>query len=352
MAHLSAYAYALTCTTRAIRHFPQKIREGFFLCVEGDAGIGVGEFAPLVGIHTADMHDARAIARSFDARAIATQFALAARHNIDELDDVFNTYPPIMSQVLSMAYFHSSTRVHASCAMIKLAALIDVSDPQTAIALAQAYGAQGFRHLKIKVGGLSVDDEIKKIRCIAALGGKKIHLRLDANRRWSYDEACAFLSGLKRVPIEYFEEPTYETVRIKDLHDAFKVNIAADESYAFVDDLEGLAASKISHIIIKPGRFSNLFTTWRIVKRAQALGLRPILSHCYESEFSSAIFALMIDALSLHDDAHGIVVDGVFRHGVFAQPLRSFRGKLSVETAALLSCTPFLREREGLSRIV
>lgn len=354
MAPFSAYAYALPCTTRAERYFPTRIREGMFLQIEDQAGLGVGEFAPLSGIHRTTLAEAIAEARSFDQNDITRTLHDAELLTNQERAALFAQFPTTLGHMLSMACFHRlmQKRARAVRGMLKLAALIEVDDAADAIALAHNYVAQGFAHLKIKVGGLKLDLEITKIKTIAAIAGKQIKLRLDANRRYSFDEACALMSGLKRIEIEYFEEPTHESTRLAELHDLFGIPVAVDESMCTIDDLAWLVDANVSHVIIKPGRFSNVFSTFDLVNRAKTMGLVPIFSHCFESEFSSSIYALMIDALGLNESAHGIVVDGIFRQGVFTEPLRSFRGQLSIDYAAVLSKTAFLAPHGVFTQIV
>jgi o-succinylbenzoate synthase len=351
---LSAFSYALPCTARALSYFPHRLREGIFIRVDGDDGVGMGEYAPLVGIHSMQIADAIVSVKNFSLAKWYGALCDAKEVADDELVSFFSNFPPLIGYLLSMVHFHRSTFTHERCARgtLKLAALIESEEASSAIALAQTYGAQGFRHIKIKTGLLPIDEEIRKIKTIASVVGSRVKLRLDANRRLSFAEASSLLKGLKRVPLEYVEEPTHEINRLADLWQDHQVNLAIDESLVNVDDLSWLITSKISHVIIKPGRFVNLYVTFKLVKEAKRLGLTPILSHCFESEFSSAIFALMIDKLQLNDSAHGIMVDGVFRQGVFIEPLRAFRGQLSVENAAMLSRSPFLGSRENFTPII
>lgn len=354
MVHLSAFTYALDCTQRATPYFPQKIREGLFVQIEKNGAFGVGEFAPLRGFHSCGVADAVSQTKSLDTKAIARLRDYSDNWPEQESVEFFRDYASPVSHMLSMAMFHQALqKLRApSSRMLQLAALIEVGQAPLAISLAQAYLAQGFSHLKIKVGSLPVNEEIKKISTIAAMAGKKIKLRLDANRQFSVDEARSFLKGIRRIPLEYFEEPCADLGSLKLLKEEFGVNLAVDESLTNFDDLDWLLDAGISHIIIKPGRFHNLFAAMALVRRAQTRGLKSIFSHCFESEFSSAIFALMIESLGLTEDAHGVVVDGIFRRGVFLQPLRSFRGQLSLESAFRLCVSPFLQDQQRVTQIL
>lgn len=349
MPRLDAFSYAVPTTARALTYFPNKVREGLFVSIDD----GIAEYAPLTGIHSASLEQAIRAINNFASERLREVVRDAQGLSTAGLAQLFGSLPPLMGYLLSMAHFHNQLGSNAprSTGMIKLAALIEASDAPTAIALAQTYLAQGFSHLKIKVGGLAIEDEVRKVKTIAAIAGSGVALRLDANRRFTFTDAASLLTGLKRVCLEYVEEPTHEIHRLHELRSCHEAGLAIDESLTDVHDLDWLLSAQVSHVIIKPSRFNNLFTTFNLVKEAKARGLIPIFSHCFESEFSSAIFALMIDELGLHSHAHGILVDGFFRHGVFAQPLRSFRGRLSISDAALACTMPFLEVNDILTRV-
>jgi o-succinylbenzoate synthase len=352
MAELTAFTYAIPCTARAALYFPDKVREGLFVCINDHHGLGIGEFAPLKNFHHTTIDQTLTAIKNFGAKGLQRVLTDAQILSDNDLATFFEAIPSSLSYMLSMAHFHHRivSKHYVSDAKLKLAALIEVSDVTQAIALAQTYVAQGFGHLKIKIGGRPIEDEIRKIKTIAAIAGERVKLRLDANRCFSFSEAAKLLQGLKRVPLEYFEEPISEQHRLHELGQHYGINLAVDESLD-VHDLSWLIDAKISHVVIKPARFNNIYVTFKLVRKLKALGIVPILSHCFESEFSQSIFALMVDALSLYDNAHGIVVDGIFREGVFTQPLRSFRGQLSVSDASQLSMTSFLRACKRVSLV-
>jgi L-fuconate dehydratase len=66
---------------------------------------------------------------------------------------------------------------------------------------------EGFRTIKIKVGG-NVDDDVR--RCGIARGaiGDSVALAIDANQRWDVDAAITWLRRLSAFNIAWIEEPT------------------------------------------------------------------------------------------------------------------------------------------------
>src|SRR5207244_12235378 len=67
--------------------------------------------------------------------------------------------------------------------------------------------ADGFTHLKVKVGGDPATD-LRRARLVRDAVGPGIRLSLDANQAWGVDEAIAAMSGLAAGDPWWIEEPT------------------------------------------------------------------------------------------------------------------------------------------------
>ena len=92
----------------------------------------------------------------------------------------------------------------------------------------------GCTTVKIKVG-LDVASDVKRVEGIVRayreaqkLGDLRI--RLDANGRWSVQQAMDTLSELDGAPIEYIEQPCQSVTELRELHRKINVPIALDES--------------------------------------------------------------------------------------------------------------------------
>ncbi|HXW53173.1 MAG TPA: enolase C-terminal domain-like protein [Myxococcota bacterium] len=305
------------------------------LC-QGEEVIGVGEYAPMSGIHPHAIEDALHQVQSFPVSMLSS--------------DLFESMPQPLGYILSLAHFHASEKKapKKECpTSIKLAALVEANNVNQAVQLAQGYLAQGFTCLKIKVGSLSVEEERQKIKTIAAIGDGNLSLRLDANKRLTLVQAIDLVKNLKQIKIEYFEEPLRDIGEAKELHEATGVDIALDESFNSMVDLD---RPHLQYLIMKPSRFNSIYQAMNLAQEAMRLGKSVILSHCFESEHSSALYALFIHRLALHERAHGILAEGFFKHGVFASPLRSFRGTLPL-TACYNAIVRAERAGRGLQRI-
>ncbi len=67
--------------------------------------------------------------------------------------------------------------------------------------------AEGFDHLKLKVGG-DIDDDVRRCRLVRDAVGYGVKLSVDANQRWGVDEAIAAVARLAEFDLWWVEEPT------------------------------------------------------------------------------------------------------------------------------------------------
>lgn len=333
MVRLSTYTYSRTCTAFGEHYFVNRRRPGMLLSFKNDNRFSVAEYAPLLGLHAHSVDDV--LDKLSSGSNLKLEKILAESY--DNLD-LFELLPAPLGYLMSMAHLHTDLKQHGPAknadSTVKLSALIEKADVNTAVMMAQEFLAQGFHCLKIKVGQLSLKDEIKKIKTIEAIGGAKLTIRLDANKRFSFSEAVAVAKAAKRL--QYFEEPIADLSQAKNFYQETGVPIAVDESF---QDLDLKSLDGIKFIIIKPSRLNSIYQLIKFTHLAKENGLSVILSHCFESDFSAAIFALLIDRLNLSAYAHGVYAEGFFRKSLYAQPLRSFRGQLFLD-----SCRQFLAQ--------
>ena len=69
------------------------------------------------------------------------------------------------------------------------------------------YKEQGIFGMKMKVGKLSVEEDIERARRARAAGGRNFHLCTDSNQAWTVDEAMRFARGVGDLNIAWLEEP-------------------------------------------------------------------------------------------------------------------------------------------------
>ena len=76
------------------------------------------------------------------------------------------------------------------------------------------YKAHGIFGMKLKVGHLSVEEDIERARLARKTGGPTFHLCTDSNQAWRTDEAMTFARGVQDLNLAWLEEPVrwYEQI--------------------------------------------------------------------------------------------------------------------------------------------
>lgn len=298
-------------------------REGWLLQLEADDGrYGYGDCAPLIG--TGSESPALAIAA---LRRHGGQLAGMA------IDEAIAALPAAVGNRAPAA------RCAVECALLDLlaqAADLPLADylrgapgkRQIAVnaalgALLQAnvdaslcrYGkyailracAEGFAVLKLKVGMAPVDDEIARLREIAALLPAGHLLRLDANRAWCERDAGRFVDACASLPIDMVEEPLadprFAALRRLQANCAFA--LALDESLAGGDPQAILAAPPVRRLVLKPPRCGGLLPALALARQAASAGMHCVVTSSVDSACGVLAAAHLAAALD-NDLAHGL----------------------------------------------
>jgi L-Ala-D/L-Glu epimerase len=168
---------------------------------------------------------------------------------------------------------------------------IPICPPEEAAEAALRAVRAGFRHLKIKVGGASVEEDEARVRAISA-AAPGCRLRVDANQGFTPDGALAFVERLSQagVSLQLVEQPVaaedwegmaYVTARAP-------VPVIADESVKSPADALRVARENAAHgINIKLAK-SGMADSLAIIAIARAAGLRLMLGCMMESDLGIA----------------------------------------------------------------
>jgi o-succinylbenzoate synthase len=112
-------------------------------------------------------------------------------------------------------------------------AIVMASDRDEAAQAARSAVGQGFGCVKLKVGICeTVDAEVARVAAVRAALGEGVHLRLDANEAWDFEQALAVLKAVAHYGIQYCEQPVPrdDLDGMRRLRQAQPVPIAADEA--------------------------------------------------------------------------------------------------------------------------
>ncbi|MCL7043110.1 hypothetical protein MKW94_015470 [Papaver nudicaule] len=237
-------------------------------------------------------------------------------------------------------------------------ALLDSNGtPEEVAHIAGELVEEGFTTIKLKVArrGNPLEDGavIQKVRKRV---GDQIKLRVDANRNWTYEEACQFAATVKFCNLQYIEEP----VQLED--DIFKfcentgLPVAIDES---VDNIQGdllTGLEKFIHagivaVVIKPSVVGGFENAAFIAKWARQQNKMAVVSAAFESTLSLSAYAQFSHFLEeqnmeicrvkknkvLHEPvAHGLGTYKWLKEDVTSEPLKILGRPYSDTVAASL----------------
>src|SRR5262245_53638413 len=94
----------------------------------------------------------------------------------------------------------------------------EVRTPETMADMAwKLHQKYGYRVHKLKAGVLKPEVELEALKAISDRFGGKHLVRIDPNARWSVPTALKIADGLKKLPLEYYEDPVAGQQQMADV---------------------------------------------------------------------------------------------------------------------------------------
>ncbi|WVZ74855.1 hypothetical protein U9M48_022979 [Paspalum notatum var. saurae] len=182
-------------------------------------------------------------------------------------------------------------------ASIQICALVDCNGSPMEVALAVAkLVTEGFTTFKLKVGHRESPTEdaivLQKIREVV---GYQINIRVDANQKWTYEQAVEFGSKVKSLRLEYIEEPVNSVNDLIKFCEKSGLPVAIDET---IDNIKGDVIPKLHQfvhpgivaLVIKPSVVGGFENATHIAKWAQLHDKMAVISSTYESSIGLASY--------------------------------------------------------------
>lgn len=234
-------------------------------------------------------------------------------------------------------------------------AIVPAVSPSRAHALVLASGCAT---AKVKVADApgSLADDIARVEAVRDALGPGGHVRVDANARWSVDEAVTAIRSLDRAAggLQYVEQPCVTVDELAAVRKRVDVRIAADESIRRAEDPLRVAVAGAADIAVL--KCAPLGGVRRALAVAEACGLPCVVSSALESAVGLAAEIALAGALPSLEFACGLgtgvllaadVVDGpvVPRGGLLDVPRRAPAPHLRAAVAADADRTRWWRDR-------
>jgi o-succinylbenzoate synthase len=169
--------------------------------------------------------------------------------------------------------------------VVSVNALIGAQSIAATVQQAHDAVVAGFRCLKLKMGN-GLYDEVERVSAVRKAIGPEIHLRLDANEAWNFEQARTILSACEPLAIQYVEQPlpAYDLTGMYQLRQAVSIPIAADEAVYHLESARRVLAWEAADIlIVKPQLAGGLRAGQRIVDEAARYHVPCVVTSTIES---------------------------------------------------------------------
>ncbi len=100
----------------------------------------------------------------------------------------------------------------------------------------------GYTMVKMKVGGLRLDEDLRRLEAVLAVVGSGEHLAVDANCKFEREEALAYARALEPFKLRWYEEPCdpLDLALFAELVGAYAPSLATGENLYSTQDVENL----------------------------------------------------------------------------------------------------------------
>jgi O-succinylbenzoate synthase len=288
-------------------------RDGIVLKIEDETGAtGYGEVAPLSGFSKETLQSANASLEAF--LQTDTPEALSVPPSVEF--GVESAYLSLMANknkcdINQVIFPYSKNRIPVHHQLI---GSIEECEQQV-----KEYQNNGTTTFKLKVGAQSLQDDLYKIKRIVSTFKSDTRLRLDANRRWTFDDARAACKELNSLPIEFIEEPTDHPKYLMDLKEETDIPIAIDETFQENSSVPLLGLPYVDVIIIKPSFIGGTTRCLELAQDIMATEKKVVFTSAFESGLGCLITAHLAAAVS-PDSVHGVATYPYFENDLLHQP--------------------------------
>lgn len=259
--------------------------------------IGLGECAPLPDLSS----DRDAYTRMSDVADLINK-ALKS----DDYAEFLRPYPALLFALESAMYDYQQnpilydTPFAHSEAGIPINGLVWMSDYDDMLAQVKKKILSGFRCIKLKIGAIDWDEEIRLIGKIRSKFSKNtIQLRVDANGAFSPEEAPAKLAQLAKYDIHSIEQPIKagQWKALAELCRTSPLPIALDEELIGLNQLHEkqtmLDTVRPQYIVVKPTLHGGMSGSMEWINEANKRNIGSWITSALESNIGLRNVALL-----------------------------------------------------------
>ncbi|PAB59182.1 mandelate racemase/muconate lactonizing enzyme family protein [Anaeromicrobium sediminis] len=150
---------------------------------------------------------------------------------------------------------------------------------------------QGYRSIMIKVGALSISDDIERVKAIRNAVGRECSLIVDANQGWDTHSAIRFAKLVEEYSISLFEQPVpyWDIAGMVKIRQNISIPLSADESLFTINDAKALIEKKAVDVFsIKVCKHGGIYKAKEIMDLAKTFGISCMMNSMIEEGITQA----------------------------------------------------------------
>ncbi|KAK9676085.1 hypothetical protein RND81_11G052600 [Saponaria officinalis] len=191
-------------------------------------------------------------------------------------------------------------------ASVDICALVDSEGPPQEVAkVAFELVEEGFRALKVKVGRRDDPrEDAEVVQEIRNKIGADVELRVDANRKWTYEKAIEFGSLVKDCGLQYIEEPVEHEGDIVKFCEVTGLPVALDETIDNIqtnipDSMAEFTHPGIVALVVKPSVVGGFENASAIAAWARIKGKLAVISSTFETSIGLSSYVQLAHYLDM-----------------------------------------------------
>jgi L-alanine-DL-glutamate epimerase-like enolase superfamily enzyme len=202
---------------------------------------------------------------------------------------------------------------------------VSVNPPEEMGEDAARFVSEGYKLLKIKVGGGELAEDLRRIEAIRKRVGSEVGLKLDANQAWDAKGAVAAIRTIEKegLGVELVEQPVkaWDLEGLERVTKSVDMPIMADESVFSPEDAAALLRRGAADLInIKLMKAGGLHRAIAICKAAESFGVPCMVGSMIESHVgvtaAAHLAAAMRNVVTCDLDAPILMASNPVRGGI------------------------------------
>lgn len=295
--HIDIYRFSIAMEPFTIATGTMDYAQNTFIRVHTDAGFyGVGECSAFPMIVGETQDTCLTMAREF-AKLWKGQNPLEIENRLQQLHN-FTANNDTIKSAFDMALYDIAAK-HAKLPLyqflggekreVETDITIGIGTPELMAQKAIHFKQSGATILKVKLGKDALQD-IERIKLIREAVGPDMHIRIDANQGWDYNDAVIALQGLFHYDIEFCEQPmrTWHDDMLPQLTKLSLIPIMADESvYNHHDARKQINSRSCECINIKFAKSGGIYEALQIHDVSADHGVPCMMGGMLESRIAA-----------------------------------------------------------------